>query len=98
MGFNRIYELKYTDYLDEDGNPVFTPAHPHVEIVSYVKRLWKASWYVFEIKYLFKTEYNVSETHSYIYVTFFLLSTTRTRDTFLFWMFLFFYKYFFSTN
>ncbi|XP_050596276.1 arylalkylamine N-acetyltransferase 1-like isoform X1 [Bombus affinis] len=39
MGFNRIYELKYTDYLDEDGNPVFTPAHPHVEIVSYVKRL-----------------------------------------------------------
>ncbi|XP_060819095.1 arylalkylamine N-acetyltransferase 1-like isoform X1 [Bombus pascuorum] len=39
MGFERIYELKYADYLDEDGNPVFTPAFPHTEIVSYIKRL-----------------------------------------------------------
>ncbi|XP_043591113.1 arylalkylamine N-acetyltransferase 1-like isoform X2 [Bombus pyrosoma] len=39
MGFERIYELNYKDYVDEDGNPVFTPAFPHTEIVSYIKKL-----------------------------------------------------------
>ncbi|XP_050476184.1 arylalkylamine N-acetyltransferase 1-like isoform X1 [Bombus huntii] len=39
MGFERVYELNYADYLDEDGNPIFSPESPHTEIVSYIKRL-----------------------------------------------------------
>ncbi|XP_068967522.1 arylalkylamine N-acetyltransferase 1-like isoform X2 [Bombus flavifrons] len=39
MGFERIYELNYADYVDNDGNPIFSPALPHTKIVSYVKRL-----------------------------------------------------------
>lgn len=39
MGFEPIYELNYTDYVDEDGNPVFSPAFPHTSIVTYVKKL-----------------------------------------------------------
>lgn len=39
LGFERIYELKYADYVDEDGNPVFSPAFPHTSIISYIKKL-----------------------------------------------------------
>lgn len=38
-GFEPVYELKYTDYLDENGAPVFTPAVPHVSVMTYVKKL-----------------------------------------------------------
>ncbi|XP_076247423.1 arylalkylamine N-acetyltransferase 1 isoform X4 [Calliopsis andreniformis] len=39
LGFEPIYELKYADYLGEDDKPVFSPALPHVSIVTYVKQL-----------------------------------------------------------
>ncbi|XP_017791477.1 PREDICTED: dopamine N-acetyltransferase-like isoform X1 [Habropoda laboriosa] len=39
LGFERIYELNYAAYLDEDGNPVFSPAYPHTAIISYIKKL-----------------------------------------------------------
>lgn len=39
LGFEQIYELKYTDYVDEDGNPVFCPAFPHTSVMSYIKKI-----------------------------------------------------------
>ena len=42
-GFEPVYELKYVDYLDENGAPIFSPANPHVSVVTYVKKLTKKS-------------------------------------------------------
>ncbi|XP_012348903.1 dopamine N-acetyltransferase isoform X2 [Apis florea] len=39
LGFEQIYELNYADYVDEDGNPIFSPAFPHTAIVTYIKKL-----------------------------------------------------------
>lgn len=39
LNFERIYELKYADYVDEDGNPIFSPAYPHTSVTTYVKKL-----------------------------------------------------------
>lgn len=39
LGFEPIYQLNYADYVDEDGNPIFTPAYPHTAMVSYIKKL-----------------------------------------------------------
>ncbi|CAL7943027.1 unnamed protein product [Xylocopa violacea] len=39
LGFEPIYKLKYADYVDDDGNPVFSPAFPHKAMVSYIKKL-----------------------------------------------------------
>ncbi|KAG9430497.1 dopamine N-acetyltransferase-like isoform X1 [Apis mellifera carnica] len=39
LGFEQIYELNYADYVDEDGNPIFSPALPHTAIVTYIKKL-----------------------------------------------------------
>ncbi|XP_054015128.1 arylalkylamine N-acetyltransferase 1-like isoform X2 [Hylaeus anthracinus] len=39
LGFEPTYELPYSDYVDEDGKPVFSPALPHTSVVSYVKKL-----------------------------------------------------------
>ncbi|XP_051155380.1 arylalkylamine N-acetyltransferase 1-like isoform X2 [Leptopilina boulardi] len=41
LGFEPVYELKYADYVDEVGNPIFTPLHPHVSEVTYVKKIEK---------------------------------------------------------
>ncbi|KAG7199256.1 hypothetical protein KM043_018122 [Ampulex compressa] len=39
LGFEHIYELSYSEYIDEDGNPVFSPALPHTAVTTYIKRL-----------------------------------------------------------
>ncbi|KAK2580478.1 hypothetical protein KPH14_006218 [Odynerus spinipes] len=39
LGFEAIYRLNYSDYVDEDRKPIFTPAFPHTAIITYVKRL-----------------------------------------------------------
>ncbi|KAL2720438.1 arylalkylamine N-acetyltransferase 1-like isoform X1 [Vespula squamosa] len=39
LGFEAIYQLKYSDYVDENGKPIFTPALPHTAATSYIKRL-----------------------------------------------------------
>ncbi|XP_020708199.2 arylalkylamine N-acetyltransferase 1 isoform X2 [Athalia rosae] len=39
FGFVPVYELPYARYTDGEGKPIFTPAHPHAEIVTYVKEL-----------------------------------------------------------
>ncbi|XP_014294929.1 arylalkylamine N-acetyltransferase 1 isoform X1 [Microplitis demolitor] len=39
LGFEPIYELKYQDYVDSNGKPIFTPAQPHTCISTYIKKL-----------------------------------------------------------
>ncbi|XP_029157914.1 dopamine N-acetyltransferase-like isoform X2 [Nylanderia fulva] len=39
IGFEAIYKLKYNDYVDEEGKPIFSPALPHTAVVSYIKKL-----------------------------------------------------------
>ncbi|XP_034945523.1 dopamine N-acetyltransferase-like isoform X2 [Chelonus insularis] len=39
LGFEEIFELKYKDYVDQDGKPVFTPAPPHDSISTCVSKL-----------------------------------------------------------
>lgn len=39
LGFDAIYNLNYSDYMDEDGKPIFSPASPHTAAVTYVKKL-----------------------------------------------------------
>ncbi|XP_043285492.1 arylalkylamine N-acetyltransferase 1-like isoform X1 [Venturia canescens] len=38
-GFEPVYELRYADYVDENGKPIFTPAKPHDAVMTYVKLL-----------------------------------------------------------
>ncbi|XP_012228663.1 arylalkylamine N-acetyltransferase 1-like isoform X2 [Linepithema humile] len=39
FGFDAIYKLSYTDYVDENGKPIFSPALPHTAAITYVKKL-----------------------------------------------------------
>lgn len=39
IGFEPIYQLNYADYVDEDGNPIFSPAFPHVAVVTYIRKI-----------------------------------------------------------
>ncbi|KAF7991356.1 hypothetical protein HCN44_002918 [Aphidius gifuensis] len=39
IGFHPIYELKYSEYLDDNEQPVFTPAPPHNSIVTYILKI-----------------------------------------------------------
>ncbi|XP_015176965.1 PREDICTED: dopamine N-acetyltransferase-like isoform X2 [Polistes dominula] len=39
LGFEAIFQIKYTDYLDENGKPVFSPELPHTAAITYIKRL-----------------------------------------------------------
>lgn len=39
LGFEQIYKLNYSDYVDENGKPIFSPASPHVEALTYAKKL-----------------------------------------------------------
>ncbi|XP_046824196.1 arylalkylamine N-acetyltransferase 1-like isoform X1 [Vespa crabro] len=39
FGFETIDQVKYSDYVDENGKPIFTPAPPHMAANSYIKRL-----------------------------------------------------------
>ncbi|XP_012274307.1 dopamine N-acetyltransferase isoform X2 [Orussus abietinus] len=39
IGFEKIYELKYEDYVDEEGKPIFSPDSPHTSATSYTKKL-----------------------------------------------------------
>ncbi|XP_073981173.1 arylalkylamine N-acetyltransferase 1-like isoform X2 [Rhodnius prolixus] len=35
-GYNCVYKLNYSDYLDEDGKPIFVPEPPHSCVKTYV--------------------------------------------------------------
>lgn len=39
LGFDAIYKLNYNDYVDEDGEPIFSPALPHTAAVTYTRKL-----------------------------------------------------------
>ncbi|XP_019698696.2 dopamine N-acetyltransferase isoform X1 [Harpegnathos saltator] len=39
LGFNAVYKLDYSDYVDESGKAVFSPASPHTTMTTYVKKL-----------------------------------------------------------
>ncbi|XP_033207599.1 dopamine N-acetyltransferase-like isoform X2 [Belonocnema kinseyi] len=39
LSFEPVFELKYADYVDEAGNPIFKPAPPHEAEVTYVKKV-----------------------------------------------------------
>jgi len=39
VGFNVIYELDYKDYVEENGEQIFSPALPHTTVVTYIKKL-----------------------------------------------------------
>jgi arylalkylamine N-acetyltransferase len=39
MGMECVYSLPYSEYKDEDGNPVFKPSHPHTEMAVFVQEL-----------------------------------------------------------
>ncbi|GAB1866855.1 N-acetyltransferase domain-containing protein [Camponotus japonicus] len=39
IGFDTIYKLNYSDYVDEEGKPIFSPSSPHTAVVSYIKKL-----------------------------------------------------------
>lgn len=39
MGMQCVYSLPYSEYKDEDGNPVFTPPQPHTEVAVFVQKL-----------------------------------------------------------
>ncbi|XP_066592927.1 arylalkylamine N-acetyltransferase 1-like isoform X2 [Prorops nasuta] len=38
-GLRKYWEIKYIDYVDKNGKPIFTPAPPHTTVVSYTKPL-----------------------------------------------------------
>ncbi|XP_014470404.1 PREDICTED: dopamine N-acetyltransferase-like isoform X2 [Dinoponera quadriceps] len=38
-GFDMVYKLDYSDYVDDDGKPIFSPVLPHTSVTSYVKKL-----------------------------------------------------------
>lgn len=38
-GFEKVFRLKYKDYVDKDGCAIFTPALPHDEMATFVKKL-----------------------------------------------------------
>uniref|UniRef100_A0A0A9Z653 aralkylamine N-acetyltransferase n=1 Tax=Lygus hesperus TaxID=30085 RepID=A0A0A9Z653_LYGHE len=37
LGFTLVHSMPYTDYKDEEGNPIFTPALPHTHARIFVK-------------------------------------------------------------
>ncbi|XP_036142829.1 dopamine N-acetyltransferase isoform X2 [Monomorium pharaonis] len=39
LGFEQIYKINYSDYVDEDGKPIFSPASPHLAAATYAKKL-----------------------------------------------------------
>nr|CAD7573690.1 unnamed protein product [Timema californicum] len=39
LGLSCIYTLLYKDHKNQDGFPVFNPAHPHNEVKTYVERI-----------------------------------------------------------
>nr|CAD7431113.1 unnamed protein product [Timema monikensis] len=39
LGLSCIYTLQYKDHKNQDGFPVFNPAHPHNEVKTYVERI-----------------------------------------------------------
>lgn len=39
LGFELVYRLNYSDYVDENGKPIFAPNLPHTAITTYIKRL-----------------------------------------------------------
>jgi predicted N-acetyltransferase YhbS len=39
MGMECVYSLPYSEYKDEDGNPVIKPSHPHTEFAVFVQEL-----------------------------------------------------------
>jgi len=39
FGFNQIYKINYNDYVDENGKPIFSPASPHIAVITYIKKL-----------------------------------------------------------
>nr|CAD7442250.1 unnamed protein product [Timema bartmani] len=39
LGLSCIYTLLYKDHKNQDGSPVFNPAHPHNEVKTYVERI-----------------------------------------------------------
>jgi ribosomal protein S18 acetylase RimI-like enzyme len=39
MGMECVYSLLYSEYKDEDGNPVFKPPHPHTEMTVFLQKL-----------------------------------------------------------
>ncbi|KAI4495724.1 hypothetical protein M0802_008347 [Mischocyttarus mexicanus] len=39
LGFEAIFQVNYSDYLDENGKPVFSPDLPHTAAITYIKRL-----------------------------------------------------------
>ncbi|XP_014598758.1 PREDICTED: dopamine N-acetyltransferase-like isoform X1 [Polistes canadensis] len=39
LGFEAIFQINYSDYLDENGKPVFSPDLPHTAAITYIKKL-----------------------------------------------------------
>lgn len=39
IGMQCVYSLPFAEYKDRDGNPVFTPPHPHTEVALFVQKL-----------------------------------------------------------
>ncbi|XP_024937375.1 dopamine N-acetyltransferase isoform X2 [Cephus cinctus] len=39
FGFEICYEVKYADYVDENGTPIFHPSPPHTAAVTYITKL-----------------------------------------------------------
>lgn len=39
IGMQCVYSLPYAEYKDKDGNPVFTPPHPHTDVAVFVQKL-----------------------------------------------------------
>jgi arylalkylamine N-acetyltransferase len=39
MDMECVYSLPYSEYKDEDGNPVFKPSHPHTEMAVFMQKL-----------------------------------------------------------
>ena len=39
IGMQCVYSLPYSEYKDEEGNPVFKPAQPHTDITVFVQQL-----------------------------------------------------------
>lgn len=41
LGMKKVFSLKYADFLDSDGKPMFQPPCPHVEAAVYVQSMSK---------------------------------------------------------
>ncbi|KAE8751525.1 hypothetical protein FOCC_FOCC001772 [Frankliniella occidentalis] len=41
LGMKKVFSLKYADFLDSDGKPLFQPPCPHVEAAVYVQSMSK---------------------------------------------------------